>query len=61
MNTFVYDGNHKDTQKVINLSVKGEKVLCYKCGAELLIIGSFEEEKKYGKKVGFIVQKMSLI
>ncbi|MEA5472334.1 hypothetical protein [Spirulina sp. 06S082] len=52
MNTFVYDGSSKDLQKAIDLSTKGEKVLCHKCGAELLIIASVEEEAKYGKSSG---------
>ncbi|MEA5472331.1 hypothetical protein [Spirulina sp. 06S082] len=52
MNTFVYDGNNEDIQKVINLNSEGKKVLCYKCGAELLIISNMEDEKKYRKKSG---------
>jgi hypothetical protein len=52
MNSFVFDGNPKDTEKIINLNNKGEKVLCYKRHAELLIIASMEAEEKYGKPSG---------
>ena len=45
MNTFIYDGNHRDIQKILDFNAEGKKVLCYKCGAEPLIITS-EKEKK---------------
>ena len=52
MNSFIYDGDSKKLQTILDLHYKGEKVLCYKCGAELLIILSKKEKQKYKKPSG---------
>lgn len=52
MNEFVYDGNSRNFQKVIDLHSRVEKILYYKCGAELLIIASLKEEQQYKKISG---------
>ena len=52
MNSFVFDGDPKDIQKILDLNAEGKEVLCHKCGAKLLIVVGIEAEKKYGKASG---------
>lgn len=52
MEVFVYNGDNISLQQLLELNSKGAKILCSKCGAELLIICGVESEKKYKKKSG---------
>lgn len=56
MNTFVYSDKYDDatnnTDEVVKLHSKGVKVVCYKCGTELLVLPDRESAAKHQKRPG---------
>lgn len=42
MNQFTYYGISKDLEKALKVHSQGGKVICHKCGAELLILNDWK-------------------
>jgi hypothetical protein len=53
MDEFIYyNPSSDDSQKVIDLSHQGTRILCYKCKSELQVVSNWEAAKKFQKRPG---------
>ncbi|MGL5807484.1 MAG: hypothetical protein ACRC2R_02340 [Xenococcaceae cyanobacterium] len=54
METFTFDGHEDNLQQALDIHATGGKVLCPKCGAELIIVSNRAEAKKTGISPGIV-------
>ena len=60
METFSYDGKSENLQKALDTHSQGGKVICYKCGSELLIFTERGEAAKHNLNPGIDCPKTKM-
>lgn len=54
METLIFDENSNDLQQALDVHAGGGKLLCAKCGAELIVVSNRAEAKKTGNSPGIV-------